>query len=109
VFIPLKTENPNIHNEHFLMKLYDNDLKVVNKSNDEALQVSHRRSSTHVWCMDVSQALVQQCSEEEDSDRCPNNTTTCSWMRILKSCACSKLGNTRDGEVRRGREKSMDE
>jgi hypothetical protein len=38
MFIPLKTEKPNIHNERLLMKLYDDvDLKVVKKSNDEAL------------------------------------------------------------------------
>jgi hypothetical protein len=45
------------------MKLYvDADLKVMKKSNDEALQVSRLRSSTQVWCIDVSRAPVQRCS-----------------------------------------------
>jgi hypothetical protein len=39
------------------MNLYvDADLEVEKKSNDEVLQVSHLRSSTH---------------KEDDSDRCP--------------------------------------
>jgi hypothetical protein len=49
VFIPLKNEKPNIHDDHLSIKLYvDTDLKVEKNSNDEALQLSRLRSSTHV-------------------------------------------------------------
>jgi hypothetical protein len=41
VFIPLKIEKPNVHNEGLSIKLYiDADLKVVKKSNNESHQVS---------------------------------------------------------------------
>jgi hypothetical protein len=45
------------------MKLYDDaDVKVMNKTNDEALQASRLPSSTHVWCIDVLRAAVQRSS-----------------------------------------------
>jgi hypothetical protein len=63
VFIPLKTEKPNVHNERLSMKFYvDTGLRVEKKSNDEALQVSRLRSSTHVQRIDVNRVLVQRRS-----------------------------------------------
>jgi hypothetical protein len=45
------------------MKLYvDADLKVVKKSNDEALQLSRLRSSTHLRSIDVSPTPVKRSS-----------------------------------------------
>jgi hypothetical protein len=68
VFIPLKIEKPDVHRERLSMKLYvDADLKVMKKSNDEALQESRLRSCTHVRCIDALRALVQRSSRSSRS------------------------------------------
>jgi hypothetical protein len=102
MFIPLKNENINVHNELLSMKLYiDANLIVVKKSNDEALQVSRLHNSTHVRCIDVPRDAVQRSSgssrssavfQQHDGVRVVENT---SILRMFQN-----FGNTREGEER---------
>jgi hypothetical protein len=85
------------------MKFYDDaDLKVVKKSNYDALQVQRLRSSTHVRCTDVSRALVQQIGGSRRSGMVSHQHDGVVWRESLSPTHVPNLGT--HVRERRGRE-----